>query len=174
VTDEQFMTDLMTTLRAQADAGPMPPVRLRYFADSIELQLNDDRRKSVRKWGEQYEQYHSCDYNALPPMTYEDAVRAEKMLHYPAPYAASRNNVASWPPGLSQQTIICHQCGKPYVSIPRLGISHVCTGQEKADFWRCVHHPSAIDNWWAKRDCEFGCHKNELRWYDNGCSPATS
>ena len=41
--------------------------------------------------------------------------------------------------------------------------------------WRCEHHPSAIDNWGDCRPfCEHGCHKSELRWYDNGtCKPPT-
>lgn len=43
------------------------------------------------------------------------------------------------------------------------------------DFWRCKHHPSAINNYYIDRDyCGYGCEKNELRWFDNGCKPATS
>lgn len=62
----------------------------------------------------------------------------------------------------------CGICGKPSFTIPRLGLFHVCTGQEKQEFWRCLHYPSAIENWWVKRDCEHGCQNNPLRWFDNG------
>jgi len=43
-------------------------------------------------------------------------------------------------------------------------------------FWRCEHHLSAIDNWGDCHPfCEHGCHKSELRWFDNGtCKPPTS
>jgi hypothetical protein len=40
---------------------------------------------------------------------------------------------------------------------------------ETQRFWRCEHHPSAIDNWDVWREyCEHGCDKSELRWSDNG------
>lgn len=59
-------------------------------------------------------------------------------------------------------------------------------------FWRCEHHPSAIENYFGRhsaglidgqmvptvliqKHCEHGCDTNELRWWDNGtCKPATS
>lgn len=42
-------------------------------------------------------------------------------------------------------------------------------------FWRCEHMPSAIDNYFSHNVCTHGCHRAELRWYDNGtCKPPTS
>lgn len=43
------------------------------------------------------------------------------------------------------------------------------------EFWRCKHHPSAINNWYdGETACGYGCEKSELRWFDNGCKQATS
>jgi hypothetical protein len=40
---------------------------------------------------------------------------------------------------------------------------------ETQRFWRCEHHPSAIDNWDVWRGyCGHGCDKSELRSWDNG------
>jgi hypothetical protein len=44
-------------------------------------------------------------------------------------------------------------------------------------FWRCEHHPSAIDNYFVHKrfGCEHACEKTELRPWDNGtCKPPTS
>jgi hypothetical protein len=39
-------------------------------------------------------------------------------------------------------------------------------------FWRCEHHPLAIDNFFAQRaECEWCCHTQELRWHHNGTHP---
>lgn len=39
-------------------------------------------------------------------------------------------------------------------------------------FWRCAHHPSAIDNFFgALTTCEWGCHDEALRWYHRGNHP---
>lgn len=36
-------------------------------------------------------------------------------------------------------------------------------------YWRCEHHPSAIENFFTNREtCEFECHKQPLRWHDSG------
>jgi hypothetical protein len=39
------------------------------------------------------------------------------------------------------------------------------------NFWRCVHRPSAIENWNHRNSCEHGCHLTTLRWHDNGVHP---
>lgn len=40
------------------------------------------------------------------------------------------------------------------------------------NFWRCAHHPSALENFEARRTtCEFECHCQPLRWYHNGTQP---
>jgi hypothetical protein len=40
------------------------------------------------------------------------------------------------------------------------------------NFWRCAHHPSALENFEARRTtCEFECHCQPLRWYHNGVHP---
>lgn len=42
-------------------------------------------------------------------------------------------------------------------------------------FWRCAHHPSAIENFFEKRTtCEWGCHTQELKWYHHGMHPNLS
>jgi hypothetical protein len=36
-------------------------------------------------------------------------------------------------------------------------------------FWRCAHHPSAIENFFDVRTmCDRGCHAERLRWHHNG------
>lgn len=36
-------------------------------------------------------------------------------------------------------------------------------------YWRCAHHPSAIDNFFEKRaTCEWQCHETPLRSHDSG------
>jgi len=35
-------------------------------------------------------------------------------------------------------------------------------------FWQCRHHPEAIHNWSEDANCEYGCDKSELRWFDHG------
>jgi hypothetical protein len=48
-------------------------------------------------------------------------------------------------------------------------------GTDMQQFWRCEHHPSALQNYQDEIEaCVFGCHLNELRWWDNGCKPQTS
>ena len=39
-------------------------------------------------------------------------------------------------------------------------------------FWCCEHHQSAIQNFSDKRwNCEWGCHKEELKWFHHGKNP---
>jgi hypothetical protein len=39
-------------------------------------------------------------------------------------------------------------------------------------FWRCAHHPSSIDNFFAGRtECMWECHTQELKWYHGGVHP---
>jgi len=39
-------------------------------------------------------------------------------------------------------------------------------------YWRCAHHPSAIDNFFEKlAGCEWMCHAQELRWHHSGAHP---
>lgn len=41
-------------------------------------------------------------------------------------------------------------------------------------YWRCAHHPSAIENFFAKPQllgCEWDCQTQSLRWYHNGEHP---
>ena len=46
------------------------------------------------------------------------------------------------------------------------------TEQKFQHYWRCKHHPSAIDNFFHSRTmCEWSCHAEELRWYHNGEHP---
>jgi hypothetical protein len=103
----------------------------------------------------------------------------------PAFHAASRNNPSPYQTftltGETKQASasnlsLCVICGEPNFSIPRLGIGHVCKLKPNATYWRCIHHPSLIENMKDHRYvCEHGCHKSELRWYDNGtCKPLTS
>lgn len=36
-------------------------------------------------------------------------------------------------------------------------------------YMACQHYPNALANFFEKRDsCEFGCHKEPLKWHDNG------
>jgi hypothetical protein len=52
-----------------------------------------------------------------------------------------------------------------------------CEAHERGErpyqfFWRCAHHPSAIDNFFSEtRSCGWGCHLAELKWHHNGVSP---
>jgi hypothetical protein len=40
-------------------------------------------------------------------------------------------------------------------------------------YWRCAHHPSAIDNFFERRTlCVFECHAQLLEWHHNGMHPA--
>ena len=43
-------------------------------------------------------------------------------------------------------------------------------------FWRCEHHPSAMENFFERRTtCELvGCHTQELKWYHFGFHPKPS
>ncbi len=39
-------------------------------------------------------------------------------------------------------------------------------------FWRCAHHPSAINNFFVERStCEWSCHTQELKWHHGGVHP---
>jgi hypothetical protein len=62
-------------------------------------------------------------------------------------------------------------------------LNQAFTGPNMQRLWRCVHHPSAIDNFNAKHalaasdpgayvGCEHGCNMSELRWWDNGTCTA--
>jgi hypothetical protein len=44
---------------------------------------------------------------------------------------------------------------------------------EVQQYWRCEHHPSALQNYQEELEvCAYGCHLNELRWWENGtCKP---
>lgn len=40
---------------------------------------------------------------------------------------------------------------------------------EHQHFWRCAHHPSAIDNFFETRiTCEWQCHETQLKSFDSG------
>jgi hypothetical protein len=40
-------------------------------------------------------------------------------------------------------------------------------------YWRCAHHPSAIENFFDHRTtCEWGCHEQTLLWHHSGFHPA--
>ena len=44
--------------------------------------------------------------------------------------------------------------------------------QRHQRYWRCAHHPSAIENFFEKRTlCEWDCHTQELMWFHNGTHP---
>lgn len=44
--------------------------------------------------------------------------------------------------------------------------------QQVQHFWRCAHHPSAIDNHFDKLlGCEWDCQTQSLRWHHNGEHP---
>lgn len=61
------------------------------------------------------------------------------------------------------------------VKVTPIGAGTVNAGASFQEFWRCKHYPSSIDNFFNRElVCEHGCHKSELRWFDNGCKPATS
>lgn len=39
-------------------------------------------------------------------------------------------------------------------------------------FWRCAHHPRAIENFFEKRvTCELDCHTTNLEWHHRGIHP---
>jgi hypothetical protein len=63
------------------------------------------------------------------------------------------------------------------VKLTPIGAGTVTNWHETQRFWRCEHHPSAIDNYFAPKrfGCEHACEKTELRPWDNGtCKPPTS
>ena len=46
------------------------------------------------------------------------------------------------------------------------------TPPEYQHYWRCEHHPSALENFFRKRHtCEWMCHAEELRWHHHGNHP---
>jgi len=43
---------------------------------------------------------------------------------------------------------------------------------EAQHFWRCAHHPSAIDNYFERRtECMWDCDAQRLEWYHSGSHP---
>lgn len=43
---------------------------------------------------------------------------------------------------------------------------------EFQNFWRCAHHPSAIDNFFGGfLSCERGCHNTPIFWHHAGVHP---
>ena len=43
------------------------------------------------------------------------------------------------------------------------------------NFWRCAHHPSAINNFYDKRtSCEYMCQSVPLEWWHGGMHPAST
>jgi hypothetical protein len=46
------------------------------------------------------------------------------------------------------------------------------TQRAEQRYWRCAHHPSAIENFFdGRKECQWECHKQELHWYHNGTHP---
>lgn len=40
------------------------------------------------------------------------------------------------------------------------------------NFWRCAHHPSAMENFFTDiTACEWECHTQKLEWYHSGEHP---
>jgi hypothetical protein len=40
------------------------------------------------------------------------------------------------------------------------------------NYWRCEHHPSAIQNFFERRPgCEWDCHEQPLQWHHGGVHP---
>jgi hypothetical protein len=172
MTDREYLQQLLVALRVRADAGPMSVAEIIMRADAIELQLY----RAVPPKAEPTKCPHGV---SISPAT------VCLQCADPAFHAASRNNPTPYQTftltGETQQASalnqsLCAICGEPNFSIPRLGIGHVCKLKPNATYWRCIHHPSLIENMKDHRYvCEHGCHKSELRWYDNGtCKPQTS
>jgi hypothetical protein len=90
----------------------------------------------------------------------------------PVFHVASRNNPTPY------QTFTL--TGMPQAGIKEVRDKYQVNGypydeQPFQNFWRCEHHPSALDNYFARRECTMGCNMNELRWFDNGtCKPQIS
>jgi hypothetical protein len=191
MTDREFIEHTLQWLKLSAEVAPF--VQKRVVIDSIERYLGGARGER-RQLPDRNHDAFGNEVRVPPAGVVQEWCRhgvlkgpATVCLQCadPAFHAASRNNPTPYQTftltGETQQASalnqsLCAICGEPNFSIPRLGIGHVCKLKPNATYWRCIHHPSLIENMKDHRYvCEHGCHKSELRWYDNGtCKPQTS
>jgi hypothetical protein len=159
MTDREYLQQLLVALRVRADAGPMSVAEIIMRADAIELQLY----RAVPPKAEPTKCPHGV---SISPAT------VCLQCADPAFHAASRNNPTPY------QTFTL--TGMPQAGIKEARDKYQVNGypydeQSFQNFWRCEHHPSALDNYFARRECTMGCNMNELRWFDNGtCKPQIS
>jgi hypothetical protein len=170
VTDREYLINLMQDLRQRT--GPISVAGMRNIADGIEQRLRPGMPRVAGCDPTQAD--HS--YNAILQKCVHGVIQNGLMTCLPcadpAFHAASRNNPTPY------QTFTL--TGMPQAGIKEVRDKYQVNGypydeQPFQNFWRCEHHPSALDNYFARRECTMGCNMNELRWFDNGtCKPQTS
>jgi hypothetical protein len=190
MTDREFIEHTLQWLKLSAEVAPF--VQKRVVIDSIEQHLGESRRVPpsttiINESQPQVPVYGvpaGFEINYSPGVAWGDLV--QKCPHGlpnngmatclqcadPAFNASSRNNPSPY------QTFTL--TGMPQAGIKEARDKYQVNGypydeQSFQNFWRCKHHPSALDNYFARRECTMGCNMNELRWFDNGtCKPQTS
>lgn len=67
---------------------------------------------------------------------------------------------------------VCMRHGITYDPCPCLTKRVTADLQPYQQYWRCFHHPSAIDNFFEHRTkCEWECETQELQWWHHGDHP---
>jgi hypothetical protein len=183
VNDTELLNSLRDALKVAVDwQWPISPRLSKEYIDWIDQERKPERRTSpcgiactCKFNGYQHEA--SCPYTPVPgdadlrtaakecapgfsPCKIDDTIF----------WMGKDNQMHSYSQGIdagsSQCTITLRDWKERYAAdVYNAGFE----GENMQRFWRCEHHPSAIDNWDVWREhCEHGCDKSELRPWDNG------